>query len=420
MTQGERTERFQRGRLVAVDGGPLGRLLTANARKQILKAADERLRRGTIQLRLPDGQDYRCGGHAPGPDAVLLVHRWRMMRRFLFGGALGFSQAYLDGDWDSPAPEKVIEIAALNRGTFQPTLRGGSLSRLVNRVPHLLRPNSKRGSRRNIEYHYDLGNDFYDAWLDPSMTYSSALFNDPAEESLEAAQQRKYRSLMDRLELTPGDTVLEIGCGWGGFAEMAAKERGATVTAITLSREQAAYARERLHKAGLADKVRIELVDYRDVAGRFDKVASIEMFEAVGERYWPAYFATLRRVLKPGGVAGLQIISIDEALFQDYRRGIDFIQAYIFPGGMLPTIRVLGQQAEAAGLKLTDKLLFGLSYAETLKRWRQAFEQAFSAGRLPAGIDERFRRLWRYYLCYCEGGFRAGSIDVGQYSFRPL
>lgn len=419
--QAERAQRVRDSRVWTSGGGPVGRLLAAQAPKRLFPLVEKRVRKGRISLRLPDGQERCFGGAEPGPDAVLLVRRWRTFQRFLLGGALGFSQAYLDGDWDSPAPEKVIEIAALNRATFQPNLRGRNWMRAVNRLPHLIRRNSKSGSRKNIEFHYDLGNAFYEAWLDPSMTYSSALFDDltgPADEAaLEAAQKAKYRALLDRLEIGPDDHVLEIGCGWGGFAELAAKERGARVTGITLSREQLDYAEERIARAGLADKAAFRLVDYRDVDGQFDKVVSIEMFEAVGEAYWPSYFQTLARVLKPGGQAGLQIITIDPALFADYRTGVDFIQTYIFPGGMLPTEPVLEEQAVSVGLTPVGAVRFGDSYAKTLNAWRTRFEAAFAQGRLPAGFDDRFRRLWRYYLCYCEGGFAAGSIDVGQYYF---
>lgn len=409
-----RAQRFGLTRLLSTDGGLMGRMLAANAPGRIFRSIDQRIRQGAITLRLPDGSERRVGGYAPGPEAYLHVHRWRMLRRFLLGGALGFSQSYLDGDWDSPAPEKIIEIAALNRATFQTNLRGRSWLRMLNHLPHLLRPNTKAGSRRNIEFHYDLGNPFYQAWLDPSMTYSSALFKN-GENSLEAAQSAKYRALMDALDLKPGEHVLEIGCGWGGFAELAAKERDARVTGITLSREQLVYAQARIAKAGLSDQVDFKLVDYRDVIGKFDKIASIEMIEAVGERYWPSYFGTLKRLLKPGGRAGIQAITIDEALFADYRRKADFIQTYIFPGGMLPTITAISEQAAANNLELIAQHRFGPSYGETLKRWREAFDQSYADGHLPEGFDERFHRLWRYYLCYCEGGFRAGSIDVGQY-----
>ena len=418
MTQmSQRAGRFRFTRLLTTDGGLMGRVLAAQAPKRIFRSVHPRIQQGSITLRLPDGSERKLGGHAPGPQAYLHVHRWRMLRRFLLGGALGFSQSYLDGDWDSPAPEKIIELAALNRRTFQTNLRGKTWLRALNNLPHLLRPNTRRGSRRNIEFHYDLGNAFYQSWLDPSMTYSSALFG-AGENSLEAAQKAKYRALMDALDIQPGEHVLEIGCGWGGFAELAARERGAKVTGITLSREQLAYAQKRIAGAGLSDQVDFHLTDYRDVTGRFDKIASIEMIEAVGERYWPSYFSTLKNLLKPGGRAGIQAITIDPALYEDYRRKADFIQTYIFPGGMLPTVDAIQAQADANGLKLISDRRFGQSYGETLKRWRDAFDRAFADGSLPEGFDEHFHRLWRYYLCYCEGGFRAGSIDVGQYVLK--
>lgn len=413
----ERADRFTLLRMVSVDGGLLGRLTVGRGSERVFQSVSNRIRIGAMLVRTPDGTEHRLGGAQPGPEAVIHINSWRMLRRFILGGALGFSHSYLDGDWDSPAPEKVLEVGALNRSTFQPSMRGRSIMRALNHLPHLFRANTKAGSRRNIAFHYDLGNDFYAAWLDPSMTYSAALF-DHADEELETAQLRKYRRLMDQLDLKPGEQVLEIGCGWGGFAELAARERGVHVTGITLSREQLDYAQQRIQAAGLSDRVRFELRDYRDIEGQYDKIVSIEMIEAVGERFWPSYFQTLRRALKAGGRAALQAITIDPALFADYRRKADFIQTYIFPGGMLPTRDALVDHADKVGLAFKDEHCFGADYGETLRRWRLAFDQALDEGHLESTIDERFRRLWRYYLCYCEGGFRAGSIDVGQYCFQ--
>ncbi|MBB4211254.1 cyclopropane-fatty-acyl-phospholipid synthase [Rhodothalassium salexigens DSM 2132] len=403
----------------SVDGGWLGRLMAAHAPDRVFRLLENRVAVGALTLTLPDGSRRSFGDPASGPAAEIIVHSWRTLTRFLLGGGLGFSQSYIDGDWDSPAPEKVIEVTALNRHAMEDSVAGNRLVRAWNDLRNLVRANTRSGSRRNIAYHYDLGNDFYGPWLDETMTYSSGLF-EAGQTDLVEAQRAKYRALMDRMDLRDGQHVLEIGCGWGGFAEIAAKERGARVTGITLSREQYDYATQRIHKAGLADRVHFELRDYRDVDERFDRVASIEMFEAVGERYWPAYFAKLRDVLKPGGRAGLQIITIEDDLFDQYRRGADFIQAYIFPGGMLPSPAALRDQVARAGLVWDGDRTFGPSYADTLKAWRGRFEAAFDAGRLPAGFDERFRRLWTYYLCYCEGGFRGGSIDVAQIALgRP-
>ncbi|HYD35978.1 MAG TPA: cyclopropane-fatty-acyl-phospholipid synthase family protein, partial [Allosphingosinicella sp.] len=274
----------------------------------------------------------------------------------------------------------------------------------------------KEGARENISHHYDLGNDFYRAWLDPGMTYSSAVFAEPisADEPLEAAQDRKLHRLLDRLELRPGDRLLDIGCGWGSLAETAARDYGARVVGLTLSEEQKDWAERRIAAAGLTGSVEFRLQDYRDVEGVYDAVASVEMVEAVGQEYWPAYVDAVARALRPGGRAALQFISIREPLFEDYAANADFIQTYIFPGGMLVGEARLRSLAEAAGLAWHDRKGFGLHYAETLKRWRARYDEAVAAGRLPAGFDERFHRLWRYYLMYCEGGFRGGGIDVAQ------
>jgi cyclopropane-fatty-acyl-phospholipid synthase len=290
--------------------------------------------------------------------------------------------------------------------------RAKGVWRGVNRLAHLLRRNSKARARANIAHHYDLGNDFYRAWLDKSMTYSSALFADPAE-SLEAAQSRKIRALLGRLELQPGQRLLDIGCGWGSLAEIAAREHGVQVVGLTLSSEQKAYADRRMQEAGLFDRVSIELTDYRDVTGSFDAVASVEMVEAVGQDYWPSYLQTIARVLKPGGRAALQLISIREELFDSYAASADFIQTYVFPGGMLISEARFQAMAELAGLSWRDRTGFGLDYAETLKRWRERFDAAVEEGRLT-GFDPAFHKLWRYYLMYSEGGFRGGGIDVAQ------
>ncbi|RYD67742.1 MAG: class I SAM-dependent methyltransferase, partial [Sphingomonadales bacterium] len=301
---------------------------------------------------------------------------------------------------------QIFALFSLNRAALAEPARATGPWKLVRRAGHWLRRNSRTGSRRNIHFHYDLGNDFYRAWLDAGMTYSSAVFVDPGQ-SLEAAQDAKLRLMLDRTATRPGDTILEIGCGWGSFAELALVG-GREVHGVTLSTEQLAYAASR-NPAG-----RFSLTDYRDVAGTYDAVVSIEMAEAVGRRYWPAYLSAIAKALKPGGHAALQIITFDDALFHGYAANVDFIQTYIFPGGLLISATEFRRMAATQGLSWRDEARFGASYAETLKRWRENFDAAAAAGTLPAQFDARFVALWRYYLMYCEGGFRGGGIDVVQ------
>ncbi len=373
-----------------------------------------RLRVGTLTVIGPDGSVRCFAGPIPGPAATVRVHRDRIARRFLIGGMLSFCEGYLDGDWDSPDTATLFELTLRNRDAFGPVLEGMRWFQMVQNWLHRLRPNTTRGSRRNIAAHYDLGNEFYARWLDPSLTYSCALFADPAaDEDLETAQRRKYQALAERLALAPDHHVLEIGCGWGGFAEYAAREVGARVTGITISRAQYDYASERLQKAGLGERARIELVDYRNVEGRFDRIASIEMFEAVGEAYWPTFFACLRDRLIAGGRAALQVITIADHLYDGYRKSADYIQRYVFPGGMLPSPSVLTKEITRADLTVREAAPFGQHYARTLALWRRRFTAAWpELSRL--GFDQRFRRVWEQYLCYCEAGFRTGSIDVVQ------
>jgi cyclopropane-fatty-acyl-phospholipid synthase len=316
------------------------------------------------------------------------------------------------GEWETGDLSALLEIISLNLDGLTRLLRGNPLSVALNAIRHAGRRNTRAGARRNILEHYDLGNAFYAAWLDPTMTYSSAKFDHPGED-LTSAQLNKYRALARRLDLQPGDKVLEIGCGWGGFAEVAARDYGARVTGLTISDAQRDFAVARMARLGLADKVDIQLRDYRDVEGRFDKVASIEMFEAVGETYWPAYFGKIAEALKSGGRAALQIITIDEALFAGYRRRADFIQRYIFPGGMLPTVARIRQEAERAGLDWDAMQTFGGSYADTLSLWGRRFAAKWDEIK-TLGFDERFKRLWAFYLSYCEAGFRTRRTDVVQ------
>ena len=373
---------------------------------------------GRLTLRLPDQAAYVIANKTTntsgaGPEAVIWCKRWRAVRRFMTEGQTGFLEAYMDGDWESPDLASVIEWAALNTARLSVSSLRGMFAALRHRVAHLLNANTRAGSRRNIAAHYDLGNAFYQQWLDPTMTYSSAFFAKPGQ-SLPDGQIEKYRNIARLLDLKPEHHVLEIGFGWGGFAEFACKEYGCRITGLTLSREQLDFARARMQAQGLSDKVDLRFQDYRDVGGVFDRIASIEMFEAVGEAHWPRYFDTVRERLARGGAAALQIITIAEDRFENYRRSADFIQRHIFPGGMLPSVERLKAQFDRARLHFDDAVMFGDSYADTLRQWRARFLAAWSSiERL--GFDERFRRMWEMYLAYCEGGFRAQTINVGQF-----
>lgn len=378
----------------------------------------EKLRYGELTIEAPDGTTRRFEGSEPGPVATLHLRSTRAIRRFLTGGALGFAEAYLDGDWDSPDLARLLEVLALNEETYREHFYGHWWFRCVARLRHIFRRNTRTGSKRNILAHYDLGNAFYESWLDPSMTYSSAVFAS-SDLTLEKAQQAKYASLARKLSLEPDHHVLEVGCGWGGFAEFAASEVGAKVTAITISEQQHAFASKRIQSAGLNEKVDVRLQDYRDVQGRYDRIASIEMFEAVGETYWPVYFGKLRDALQPDGLLGLQIITIADHYFETYRRGADFIQRHIFPGGMLPSPGALQKQLERAGLTISAQANFGLDYAKTLATWNHRFLTAWPEI-MQMGFDERFKRLWQYYLASCEVGFKVGWTDVCQLAARRL
>jgi cyclopropane-fatty-acyl-phospholipid synthase len=372
-----------------------------------------RLTQGRLDITLPDGRTLRFNGSSPGPHGEIIVHDLAFTRPVFSKGDIGFAESFMDQKFDSPDLATLLEYFTVNFEDAGRLAVGGKLARFFNVLRHMLRANTKKGSKRNILAHYDLGNDFYARWLDPTMTYSSAIYSSQ-DETLEDAQLAKYRSIARNLKLKPGDHVLEIGSGWGGFAEVAAREYGARVTSITISDAQHAYATKRIAAAGLADRAQIVLRDYRDVEGQFDAVASIEMFEAVGEEYWPGYFARIAQVLKPGGRAALQIITIDDSYFERYRTRADFIQHYIFPGGMLPSERRLREETAAVGLGFEVDAMFGKSYARTLAQWAKRFELAWD-GIKGGKFDESFRRLWLYYLAYCEAGFRTGRIDVGQF-----
>jgi len=371
------------------------------------------VRAGTLAIDMPDGEVLRyTGSDAPGPDAHLRLHNLKPLWALATGGSIGFAESYLAGDWDTDSLTSFLHFAARNDDADRGAIPGlGVFARLNAKLQHHLRANSPRQARRNIAYHYDLGNAFYAHWLDPSMTYSAGIFSHP-DESLADAQERKYARLADLAGITPGDHVLEIGCGWGGFMEHVAR-RGADVTGVSISREQCRYAQDRIAHAGLSDRAQVNFCDYRDLDGRFDRIVSIEMFEAVGEAYWDTYASQLRRLLRPGGVAALQVITIDESRFDGYRKTPDFIQKYIFPGGMLPSKTALEETFGRAGLSVTDRFEFGPDYAQTIRHWRDGFDSAWSEIR-QLGFDERFRRLWHFYLAYCEAGFRTGATDVVQ------
>ncbi len=370
---------------------------------------------GIMTFVLPDGREIRLEGATPGPEARLIVNDYDFIKRTISNGTIGFGEGYMAGEWDTPDLSVLLEVLASNYARFEKVSFGNRFMAALNVLEHAFgNANSRAGSKKNIQAHYDLGNAFYERWLDSSMTYSAARFEKPGEK-LSEAQARKYRTLCESMGLARDHHVLEIGCGWGGFAEFAAKDVGAKVTAITISEEQFKFAKERMFRQGLNERADIRLVDYRDVGGQFDRVASIEMFEAVGERYWPTYFDKVRESLKPGGQAGLQIITIRDEYFEHYKRTPDFIQKYIFPGGMLPSEERLRAATDRAGLSWGPISRFGVHYADTLAEWARRFEAAWDEI-VHLGFDERFRKLWRFYLSYCEAGFRTARTDVVQLS----
>jgi cyclopropane-fatty-acyl-phospholipid synthase len=397
-------------RRFATGGGMLARL-TAPAFAKLLDEIDRRLAVGGIEIIRPDGSKRRLGFREDGPVAIVRFNSWLALVRLATSGSVGWYKAWTLGEWSSPDPVALFESFSANAVALGNVGRAKGAFRWVNAIAHRLRDNAPRRARQNIEAHYDLGNDFYSAWLDSTMTYSSARFHS-LDESLEAAQLQKVHALLDRLDLQPGQRLLEIGCGWGTLAIEAAK-RGARVVGLTLSKEQKAWAEEKVAAAGLSEQIEIRLQDYRDTAERFDAVASVEMVEAVGQRWWGIYLDAIARNLKPGGRAALQFISIEDELFDRYAASPDFIQTYIFPGGCLLDERRFAELAKERGLSWEEREGFRLDYAETLKRWRERYNRAVSSGALP-GFGEPFHQLWRYYLMYCEGGFRGGAIDVAQ------
>jgi cyclopropane-fatty-acyl-phospholipid synthase len=368
------------------------------------------LKVGRLQIALPDGGMAERCGKDPGPVATISILRWRALWRIFNEGEDGFASGYVNGDWSTPDLFQLLNLGIRNETEVNSRTKDWLLSAARNRTRHSLRANTRRGSRRNIAAHYDLGNDFFDAWLDRGMNYSSAIYR--GKESLEQAQVQKLDRIAELLELRGGESILEIGCGWGALAERLARHFGSTVLGITLSSKQLSYVRERLAKELDEGRADMRLLDYRDIHDRFDRIVSIEMIEAVGERYWPAYFAKLRGSLREKGVAVLQAITIAEHRFTAYSTRPDFIQRHIFPGGMLPTRSIIEREALRAGLKVIHHEQFGDSYAITLSAWRDRFLQSWP-NLQKLGFDERFRRLWEYYLTYCEVGFRAGAVDVG-------
>jgi cyclopropane-fatty-acyl-phospholipid synthase len=371
---------------------------------------------GGLTVELPGGKRLVHRGPKPGPDGVMIMKNWRPLRRLAIEGDIGYAESYIQGDWTSPDISHLIELVALNYDTAHTATSAPLLSRIMDRLHHKRRVNTRTGSRRNIVAHYDLGNDFYKLWLDKDMVYSSALYAHPGQ-SLEQAQDTKLTRLTDALAIKGGERVLEIGIGWGALAERIIR-KGAHVTGLTLSPSQLDYARRRMEQARLADRADLRLQDYRDVDGVYDRIVSVEMLEAVGEEYWKDYFSVLRNRLAPEGVAAVQVITIDDRRFETYRRAVDFIQRYIFPGGMLPSPGIIQDQASRAGLKMLSVETFGQSYVRTLAEWNRRFQDAWPAIE-NLGFKTDFKRMWEYYLSYCEGAFRAGAIDVAIYRLAP-
>ncbi|MEO3384998.1 cyclopropane-fatty-acyl-phospholipid synthase family protein [Mesorhizobium sp. CAU 1741] len=414
------------GKAMGVDGSEAVKLDRSNfsqatrtlpARARMVMAVGMEIPRGTLTVRTPEGLLFKLGGNGPGPDAEVILKNWNLPGRAFSGATIGVAESYMDGDWESPDVTSFLELFVVNEDAGERVAGGASwLVGTIQRIRHWLNENTRTGSRKNISAHYDLGNAFYGKWLDPSMTYSSALYDGGAND-LESAQAAKYRALAQDTGIGPNDHVLEIGCGWGGFAEFAAREIGCRVTGLTISREQHDFASARIAKAGLSDKVDIKFQDYRDETGTYDRIASIEMFEAVGEKYWPVFFGKVKDSLRAGGSAGMQIITIKEHAFERYRARPDFIQRYVFPGGMLPTPSILKRLGTEHGLTFARERIFPQDYARTLAEWRSRFWGSWEKI-VPLGFDERFKKLWEFYLHYCEAGFRAEYIDVRQVVYK--
>ena len=379
----------------------------------------QHLKVGCLELQLPDGTQLHVGERrAEEPAAAMRLRSWDVCAATLKSGDIGLAEAYIDGQWSTPDLAALLRLFIANRDALESLVYGRWWGGLMYRLRHLLNRNSRRGSRKNIHAHYDLGNDFYRLWLDDTMNYSSAWFEGDHGRPMAQAQRAKVQRALDECGVQAGDHVLEIGCGWGALAEEAAAHRGARVTGVTLSTEQLAFAHERMQRLGVTSQVDLRLQDYRDIQdGPFDAIASIEMFEAVGQAYWPSYFKSVHHLLKPGGRACIQSITIRDDLFERYAKSTDFIQQYIFPGGLLPSVEVFRQQAAQAGLQVEREQAFGIDYAETLRRWRAKFLQC-EADVLQLGFDTRFIRIWEFYLAYCEAAFDTGNTNVVQFTLR--
>lgn len=400
-------------------GSPAGLAPTSWIRQPLRRLLARLLRSvhcGSIAVELPNGERVEGRGAAEGPHASIRLHRWRPLARMLLRGDIGLAESYRDGDWSSHDLTALLEFGIRNEAGWGRVFEASLPAKWFSRAVHRMRANTRRGSRQNISFHYDMGNAFYAQWLDADLIYSSALYA-TGDESLEQAQAAKIDRIAELLAPAPDDSVLEIGCGWGALALALARRHGAQVTGLTLSAEQLAHAQQRVQEEGLSAQIDLRLQDYRDVQGRYDRIVSIEMLEAVGERYWPVYFDTLRERLAPGGTAVVQVITIADQHFEQYRRSPDFIQRFIFPGGMLPTVRTLEAEAARAGLTLECAESFGASYAATLAEWRHRFLAAWPSIE-PLGFDASFKRLWEYYLCYCEAGFLSGRVDVGLFTLK--
>lgn len=366
-----------------------------------------KVRKGSIVIKTSDGDFFNFRGPENGEDVTIVIHSWKFAEELFMKGDIGLGEAYIDGHWDCEHINKLINFGIQNKSEFEKIIRGSFLKILFYRAKHLLNRNSKKGSEKNIHAHYDIGNSFYSLWLDPSMTYSSAIILDENED-LQLAQMRKYQSVLDKLNLKSGDHILEVGCGWGGFLEYAAN-KGIKVTGVTISREQYDFACKRL--ANFTDLVDVKYQDYRDINGKYDHVVSIEMFEALGEQYWQQYFSKLYSLLKPGGKLVVQSITINNKDFKTYRKGTDFIQQYIFPGGMLPSPEVFKVTSQKVGFIYENEMSFGLDYAITLKKWEEAYLLQLDKIK-SLGFDNKFLRTWSFYLKYCQGAFEAEQISV--------
>lgn len=383
---------------------------------RLIIMALNQIRIGQVNLQLPDGREMSFGDENSTERATIKVLDPSLFRRILFSGSLGFAESYMAGEWTCDDLAKLLTILSVNQSHFKKIIDRSSVMSFINRLIHIMRPNSKRGSRKNIYSHYDLGNEFYSQWLDPSMSYSSARFESGIND-LETAQWQKYKILADAIDLRPEHRVLEIGCGWGGFAEYAAKNIGCEIVGVTISQEQLNFARERMKTKNFTADLRFQ--DYRDINEKFDRIVSIEMFEAVGEKYWPTYFKKIHDCLVPEGKAGLQIITINDEGFETYRRRADFIQKYIFPGGMLPSPSRLSELFSQLGFAEKSNLSFGQDYAKTLSIWREQFAKSWPKI-TKQGFDDRFKSMWNYYLAYCESGFTSQSIDVKQITIEKV